>query len=131
MARHKKSYSGERFTVKRTMKLTPSQAAELDAAATREGVRVSTVARDILFRRSAARPAGGIERADILALRNDLNFAGRANTANGNLINQLMRHGHQTGELGPERLAELDEALARFTEANALHKLALQRVFSL
>jgi hypothetical protein len=133
MARRKKRDDGEQpeqLTVRRTMRLTPSQAAELDAGADKDGVCWSDLARELMFRRSAARPAG-IGPADILALRNDLNSAGRANTANGNLLNQIARHANTTGELGAQRLAELDAALARFNEVNELHKLALHRVFSL
>ena len=128
--RRKKKDAREQLTVKRTMRLTPSQAAEMDAGADEQGVSWSDFARELVSRRSAARPAA-IAREDILALRKDLTFAGRENSANGNLLNQLMRHGHQTGELGAQRLAALDEAVARFNEVNALHKLALQRVFSL
>jgi hypothetical protein len=132
MARRTKSDNGEQLTVRRTMRLTPSQAAELDANATERGVRVSMAARDKLFRRSAARPAGSvITPTQIAAVKRELDASQRANNSAGVLLNQLARHANTTGELGPERLAELDEAIALTQRATQLYIAALSHVLSL
>ena len=57
--RTKKNDDGEQFTVIRTVRLKPSQAAELDAGAMELGASVSDLARELMFRRSAARPNVG------------------------------------------------------------------------
>jgi hypothetical protein len=119
MARHKKTYSGERFTVKRTLQLTPSQAAELDAGAEQRRVRWSDFTRELLFRRfaEAGKVAGTRRDPQGAAVLRELN-------ALGINLNQLMRHGHQTGELGEQRLSEVDDVLLAI-------KRAAGRVYSL
>jgi hypothetical protein len=106
MSRYARSYSGERRTVKRTVKLTPSEDAELEAGATQTGApTVSEFARELLFRRLTAVVAAGTRRnPETKALRDAIN-------AVGNNLNQLMRHGNSTGELGPDRLADVDDVL--------------------
>ena len=130
MARHKKSYAGERFTVKRTLQLTPSQAAELDAVAKEQDARISDVARAILFRRSAARPNAGVRQGRRRVSKRELEGSQHANNAVGNLLNQLARHANTTGELGPQRLAELDEALALTRRATDLYIAAILHVMA-
>jgi hypothetical protein len=57
--------------------------------------------------------------------------AAHQHNASGNNLNQLMRHGNTTGELGAHRMADLDEALALHKQAAKLHILALERVLAL
>ena len=54
MARYERTYAGERRTETSVCQLTPSERAELDAAAALQGARLSDYARELLFRRSAA-----------------------------------------------------------------------------
>ena len=119
MARRKKSDDSERFTVKRTMKLTPSQAAELDAGADKRGVSWSDFARELVFRRfaEAGKIAGTRQNPQAAALVRELN-------ALGINLNQLMRHGNTTGELGAQRLSEVEDVLLEI-------KRAAGRVYSL
>jgi hypothetical protein len=119
MARRKKDDDGERFTVKRTMKLTPTQAAELDAGADERGISWSDFARELVFRRfaEAGTVAGTRRNPQAAALVRELN-------ALGINLNQLMRHGNTTGELGEQRLSEVDDVLLAI-------KRAASRVYSL
>jgi hypothetical protein len=112
VARYERSYSGERRTVKRTVKLTPSEDAELEAGAVNAGApTVSQFARELMFRRLATVVAAGARRnPEAKALRDAIN-------AVGNNLNQLMRHGNATGELGPERLADVEDVLRRLKTA--------------
>jgi hypothetical protein len=94
------------------MKLTPSQAAELDAAAEQRATSWSDFTRELVFRRFAevgkvARTRRNPQAAAVLRELNAL----------GINLNQLMRHGHTTGELGAQRLAEVDEALLAIKRA--------------
>jgi hypothetical protein len=130
MSRYEKSYQGERRTAALRLQLTPAERAELDAAAADQGARVSTVAREMMFRRSAARPSG-ITPAVIDRTRKDLDASQRANNSVGVLLNQLARHANTTGELGPVRLEELDEAIAETKRATELYIAALLHVLSL
>ena len=111
MARYGRTYIGERRTVKRTVKLTPSEAAELDAAAVRAGELWSDYARLLWFRRSAVTVAGTRRNPEAAALAREI-------SAIGNNLNQLAREQNTTGTLRhPEKFDELDElirqALAR------------------
>jgi hypothetical protein len=112
MARYARSYAGERRTVKRTVKLTASEDAELEAGATQTGApNVSEFARELLFRRLTNVVAAGTRRnPETKALRDAIN-------AIGNNLNQLMRHGNSTGELGHERLEEVDNVLRELKAA--------------
>jgi len=113
MARHKQSYSEERHSAPIRVHATPSERQRLQEAADRGGVSLSNFAHELLFRRSAARPpsvAGTRRDPEGAAVLRELN-------ALGINLNQLMRHGHQTGELGPQRLAEVDEALLAIKRA--------------
>jgi hypothetical protein len=130
VARHKHDYDGERFTVKRTLKLTPSQAAILDAAAARQGAAWSDFARELLCRRlgTPAHVAGARRDPETIAVIRALDAAAYQNSAAGNLLNQLMRHAWTTGELGSARLAEIDELLDLIREAAEKHLVALDQV---
>src|SRR3954454_17225977 len=113
MARYERSYSGERHTVKTTLQLTPSERDELEAAAMGQGApTISAYARELLFRRSAAVVAATRRNPEAAALIREL-------SALGNNLNQLMRHANATGELGPERAAEVDETLLAIKAAAA------------
>jgi hypothetical protein len=61
--------------------------------------------------------AGTRRNPEVKALRDAIN-------AVGNNLNQLMRHGNSTGELGPERLADVDDVLREL-------KVAARRVTEL
>jgi hypothetical protein len=129
VARYERSYTGERRTEGLHLKCTPSERAELDAAAMQQGATVSDLAREILFRRSAARPNVGTNTADAV-IKRELENSQHAHNAVGNLLNQLARHANTTGELGPERLAELDDAIALTKRATERYIVALMHVIS-
>jgi hypothetical protein len=113
MARYERSYMGERRTVKTTLQLTPTERDELEAAAAGQGApTLSAFARELLFRRSAAVVAATRRNPEAAALIREL-------SAIGNNLNQLMRHANATGELGPERSAEVDETLLAIKTATA------------
>jgi hypothetical protein len=131
MARYDRSYTGERRTEHIGFYVTPSEAAELDAGRTRRGATRSEYARELLFRRSAEIVAGTRRNPEAAAIIRALDHAAYQNSAVGNLLNQLARHGHTTGELGALRLADLDDAIARFNEIADLYKAALSRVIGL
>ena len=59
LARHKRSYNGERRTAALRVQLTPSERIELEKDAVEQGApNLSTYARELLFRRAAAVVAG-------------------------------------------------------------------------
>jgi hypothetical protein len=105
MARHKRSYSGERCTVKRTVQLTPTHAAQLDAAAAAAGAPFGTFARELLVRRAATVGvvAGTRRNPDASQLADQVRPLGIN-------MNQIARHLNSTGELRDWR--ELTELLA-------------------
>lgn len=115
MARYHRAFTGERRTVKRTMQLTPSEDAELTAAARQQGAPVTTFARELLFRRAAAVVAATRRHPEAAALMRELN-------AIGNNLNQIARHLNSTGELRAydDLPAVLDQ-----------HKRAIARVLDL
>jgi uncharacterized protein (DUF1778 family) len=131
MARYEKTYAGERRTAFVGLHLTPSERAELDSAAALQGANVSDYSRELLFRRSAAVVAGTRRNPEAASLIRALDSAAYQNNAVGNLLNQLSRIGHTTGELGTRRLLELDDAIDRFNEIVELYKAALSRVIAL
>ena len=131
MARHKKTYAGEQFTVKRTVKLTPAQAAEIDAAAERQGAaNWSDFARELMFRRlgTPAIVAGTRRNPEKDALFSALRTAALEHSANGNNLNQIARHLNTTGDL--RNWADLREAVAAFNKAENLYIAALERVLT-
>jgi hypothetical protein len=130
MARYERNYDGERRTVHMSFYGTPSEAAEVDAGRVEQGITRSDFLRELVFRRLAARP-DGIGKADVVAIKRELESSQHANNAVGNLLNQLARHANTTGELGSERLAELDDAIALARRASELYIAALTNVISL
>lgn len=130
MARHKRTYAGEQFTVKRTVKLTPGQAAEIDAAAERQGATWSDFARELLFRRlgTPAIVAGARRNPGQKALIAALRAAAFEHSAIGNNLNQIARHLNMTGEL--RDWADLREAVALFKKAEDLYIAALEQVLA-
>ena len=131
MARRKKTYAGERFTVKRTVQLTPAQAAEIDAAAEQQGATWSDFARELMFRRlgmpgivagTRRDPAGDAYHSPPCAP------PPLEHSANGNNLNQIARHLNTTGDLS--NWADLREAVALFTKAENLYIAALEQVLT-
>jgi hypothetical protein len=129
MARYERTYDGERLTVKRTVKLTPSAAAELDAAAAEQGASWSDYARELLLYRSAAVVAATRRSPEAKRIMEALDAAAFEHNANGNNLNQIARHLNTTGDL--RDWGELREALTLQRKAAELHIVALQRVLSL
>ena len=91
MARHQKTYTGERRTVHLGVQLTPTERAELDAAAAHVGARPSQYVRELCFRRTAeAATVGGARRnPEAKLLLFEL-------SAVGNNLNQLARIANTT-----------------------------------
>lgn len=113
MPRYERNYAGEKRTEFLGLQLTPSERAELEDAAEGQGApTLSAYARELLFRRSAAVVAATRRNPEARALLRELN-------AIGNNLNQLARHANSTGELGPERLAEVDQAFRAIQVAAA------------
>jgi len=131
MARRKRSYSGERLTVRRMVLFTPSTAATLDAGAKAAGVKFSHYARELLESRSAAAAAAAVARRnpEIVALRREIQAAVNAENANGNLLNQIARHLNMTGEIRDRQ--DLDEAVAIYKKTSERLVAALDRVAEL
>jgi hypothetical protein len=116
MARYERTFSGERRSQGLRVQLTPSERAELEEAAAGQGApNLSTYARELLFRRSAAVVAATRRNPEAKALAGELR-------AIGNNINQIARHLNSTGEL--RDWGELREAID-------LHKQAVLRVLTL
>ncbi len=86
MARHRKTYTGERRTVHLGVQLTPSERAELELAATEAGASLSQYVRELCLRRAAeAATVGGARRnPEAKRLMHEL-------SAIGNNLNQLAR----------------------------------------
>jgi uncharacterized protein (DUF1778 family) len=111
MGRYERRYSGERRTEKLTVQLTPSERAELEEAAEGQGVEnLSAFTRELLFRRAAAVVAATRRNPQAKAIADELRAVGIN-------LNQLQRHANTTGELGPERLAEVDDVLRAIKHA--------------
>jgi hypothetical protein len=119
LARRKQSSSEEAHTAPIRVHATPRERSELEVEAARRGVSLSSFAHDLMFRRfaEAGRVAGTRQNPQAAALLHELN-------AIGVNLNQLMRHGHQTGELGAQRLFEVDDVLRAI-------KRAANRVYTL
>jgi hypothetical protein len=91
---------------------TAREREELEAEAAQRGVSLSNFAHDLMFRRFAepGKVAATRQNPEAKALLRELN-------ALGINLNQLMRHGHQTGELGAQRLADVDDVLLAIKQA--------------
>jgi len=131
LARYDRSYVGERRTVKRTVKLTPSEDQELEAAAASQGATLSEYTRELLFRRSAGVVAATRRHPEAAALMRALDDLGHSISANGNNLNQIARHLNTSGELRDADSALLQFALERHLEAVEQVKLAIARVLDL
>ena len=117
MARHRKTYTGERRTVHLGVQLTPTERAELEFAAAEAGARLSQYVRELCLRRSATPETVACVRRNPEAKRlmHEL-------SAIGNNLNQLTRVAN-TNRAAPQ----LDE-LKRVTEilkATMIHVLSL------
>src|SRR5271154_3313719 len=108
MARYERTYSGERRTAFVGLHVTPSERAELEAAAAQQGANVSDYSRELLFRRSAAIVAGTRRNPEAATLAREL-------SALGNNLNQIARHANTTGELPDLEL--LDELIELIKDA--------------
>lgn len=102
MARYERTFVGEHRTRSLGVKLTPSERAELEAAAVAEGVPLSTYVRELCLRRSPTVVAATRRNPEAKALMFEL-------SAIGNNLNQLARRANIHDEL-PER-ADLKAAL--------------------
>ena len=113
MARHRKTYTGERRTVHLGVQLTPSERAELEAAAAEAGTGLSQYVRELCLRRAADAAAVGGARRNPQAKRLMFELS-----AIGNNLNQLARvantsrHAPQEGEL-KATIEVLKAAMAR------------------
>jgi hypothetical protein len=130
MARHRRVYDGEHFTVKRSLKLTPGLSAELDAAAARAGATWSDFVRELLSRRMgvAAAVAGARRDPETIALVRALDRAAYENSALGNNLNQIARIGNTNGEFGPGHVRQIEELIALLSKAAHTHIAALDLV---
>jgi hypothetical protein len=131
LARYDRSYVGERRTVKRTVKLTPSEDHELEAAAASQGATLSAYTRELLFRRSAGVIAGTRRNPEAAAVMRALDDLGHDLRANGNNLNQIARHLNISGMLQDADPALLQFALERHAEVLEQVKLALSAVLDL
>ena len=132
MARHKRSYAGEHRTTMLGIQLTPSERSELEEAAKEQGApTLSTYARELLFRRSAASAvvAGTRRNPEAVTIRQALRAAAREHNAVGNNLNQIARHLNTTGDLRDYR--ELRDTLEAVKEAADTIKRAAARVLDL
>ena len=130
MARRKKTYTGERQTAFVGFWITPTQAAELDAAAGRQGANRSDFARELIFRRLGLPGvvAGARRNPERDALFAALRAAALEHSANGNNLNQIARTLNSTGDL--PNWADLRDAVALFQKAENLYIAALERVLA-
>jgi hypothetical protein len=80
------------------VRLTADERRQLDAKASSAGISITQLVRAAVLRYKAPSPPIVREAVDELH-RLGVN------------LNQLMRHANTTGELGPERLAQLDQVL--------------------
>jgi len=130
MARHKRSYAGERRNVKKTLQLTQSEWDELQDAAKGQGApNWSTYARELLFRRSPAVVAATRRNPEAAAIMQELRVGGIALGNPGNNLNQIARHLNTTGDLRDFR--ELRDTIEAVREAADTIKRAAARVLDL
>jgi hypothetical protein len=115
MARYEQTYAGEHRTRSLGVKLTPSERAELEAAAAAEGVPLSAYVRQLCLRRQSTVVAATRRNPEAKALMFELSSI-------GNNLNQLARKANIHDEL-PDR-ADLKDALEALKTVMA-HVLAL------
>ncbi len=130
MARHKCVYDGERFTVKRSLKLTPGFDAELEAAAARAGATWSDFVRELLSHRlgALATVAGTRRDPETIAIVRAMDRAAFESSAVGNNLNQISRIGNTNGEFGPAQVRQIEELIALLRKAAQMHIAALDLV---
>ena len=94
MARHKRSYTGERLTAGLHVKCTPNERQRLDAAASARGVTLSDYTRRLVLRRAADHPVAGTggRNPDAAALCEQVRRLGVN-------MNEIARHMNMTGQL--------------------------------
>jgi hypothetical protein len=113
MARHRRGYTGERYTDPITVKLTPSQRAAVTAEAEARGMLLSDLARAKLIGKRL--PKAGVDPQTIRALTVQIAHI-------GNNLNQLARIANQTGRIRSEQaidalMAEIAETLLKVSAA--------------
>jgi mobilization protein NikA len=129
VARYEKTYAGERRTVHVGFYVTPTEAAELDAAAEQHGATRSDYARELLFRRTAESIARARRNPEAAGVVRALDTAAFQNNGVGNLLNQIARHLHSTGEV--RDVPELRDALLTYQRTGELYEQALARAIAL
>jgi len=97
MARHKRDYTGERYSAQIRVQLTPSQHAAIRREATTRGLPLSALVRAKLT--GGRLPEVGRDPAAIRALTAQL-------ARIGNNLNQLTHHANQTGRIRSETAIE-------------------------
>ena len=97
MARHRRGYTGERYTAPLTIKLAPSQRAMIEEEAAARGVLVSELARAKLTGRRL--PQGSTDPQTLRTLTVQLAHL-------GNNLNQLAKVANQTGKIRSETALE-------------------------
>jgi hypothetical protein len=114
MARHRAGYSGERLTAALSLKMTPSERAELERRAALSGLHVSDYARRRVLGGAAPKPMPGRDPRAVRKLAAEI-------AAVGNNLNQLARVANTTGKIRAERALEalmdqIADAMARVIE---------------
>ncbi len=112
MARHKKTYTGERRSVHLGVQLTPSERAALELAAAEAGARLSQYVRELCLRRTAEGATVGGARRNPEAKRLLFELS-----AIGNNLNQLARVANTTRHAPQE--ADLRAAIGTLKAAMA------------
>jgi mobilization protein NikA len=117
MARHRKTYAGERRTVHLGVQLTPSERAELEFAAAEAGASLSQYVRELCLRRTveAATVGGARRNPEAKRLMHEL-------SAIGNNLNQLARVANTTRHAPQESALR---AAIEVLKAAMAHVLAL------
>jgi hypothetical protein len=132
MARYERTFTGERRTEKVTLQLTPTERAELEDASQGQGApNLSTYARELLFRRSAAVVAATRRNPEAKAIMEALDAAAYELAAIGNNLNQIARALNTTGDLRDWQKDELREAIRLFEKGETQHIAAVERVLAL
>jgi hypothetical protein len=129
VARHKQDYTGEHLTAFLGLHLSPTMLTELKAAAATAGTTTSNLTREILSQHLGRCLIIAPIRHDPHArmLEKALISAANANSANGNLMNQIACHVNTTQELGPFA-ADLREAIGLYKRIAEMHKTALAKL---
>ena len=108
MSRHRRGYSGERFTELLGVKLTPTQRAELAARAEAAGLPVSDFVRRLITGSRPSRSETGLDPATARQVAAQLAHL-------GNNLNQLAKIANQTGRIRSEESLEMMTAQIKET----------------